>query len=137
MTRYVVARTGDLPPGQRLLVQLRGRPVVIFNLEGEFFALLDRCPHQGGPLSEGRLVGLTESRQPGCYHWSRQNEIVRCPWHGWEFDIRTGRSRCEPDRIGAPLYPVDIASGADLEDDMPAAETFAVSVEDQYLVVEV
>ena len=98
MERFVVARADEIPPGGRKLVTVRGREVVVFNVEGELFALLDRCPHQGGSLCRGKLVGLVESDEPGRYRYHRQGEIIRCPWHGWEFDLRTGKSRCDPKR---------------------------------------
>jgi len=139
MTKYVVASVEEIPPGGRKLVEVRGRPIVIFNLQGEYFGMLDRCPHQGGSLCEGHLVGLVEAgAEPGEYKYSRPNEIVRCPWHGWEFDIRTGESRCEPDKIRSTQYPVEIETGEEVTDG-PAyvAETFDVTVEEKYVVVEV
>jgi 3-phenylpropionate/trans-cinnamate dioxygenase ferredoxin subunit len=90
MARHVVAPVAEIPPGGRKVVEADGKRIVVFNLDGEFFALLDRCPHQGGPLSGGILCGLTQSEQPGTYHFSRAGEFIRCPWHQWEFDIRTG-----------------------------------------------
>ena len=68
-----------------------GRAVVVFNLGGEFFALNNRCPHRGGSLCEGKLTGLVQSDEPGEYQYIRRGEIIRCPWHSWEFDIRTGQ----------------------------------------------
>src|SRR5690348_13564021 len=111
MPKHVVARVADLPPGSRKLVTVRGRPIAIFNLGGEFFGLLNRCPHQGGSLYDGVLTGLVESDHPGQYRLSRKGEILRCPWHGWEFDIRTGQSWCEPEKVRARQYPVEIAAG--------------------------
>lgn len=137
MPKYVVAPVEDIPPGGRKLVDVRGRPIVIFNLDGEYFGMLDRCPHQGGSLCDGQLIGLVESSQPGEYNFSRQNEIVRCPWHGWEFDIRTGQSMCEPDRIKATQYDVDVEAGAAVTEGPYEAVTFDVTVEDRYVVVEV
>ena len=63
----------------------------MFNVKGEYFALLNKCPHNGGSLVEGVLTGLVESSEPGRYAYSRQGEVIRCPWHGWEFDIITGK----------------------------------------------
>jgi 3-phenylpropionate/trans-cinnamate dioxygenase ferredoxin subunit len=137
MPKYVVAPVEDIPPGGRKLVEVRGRPIVIFNLDGEFFGMLDRCPHQGGSLCEGQLIGLVEASVPGEYKFSRQNEIVRCPWHGWEFDIRTGQSMCEPDRIKATQYDVAVESGAAVTEGPYVAETFDVTVEERYVVVEI
>lgn len=128
----------EIPPGGRKLVEVRGRPIVIFNLDGDFFGLLDRCPHQGGPLSEGRLIGLVEAGDvPGRYCYSRANEILRCPWHGWEFDIRTGKSRCEPERISTRRYDVSVEPGASVTEGPFEAETVEVEVEDMYVVVTV
>ena len=140
--RHVVAPVGEFPPGTRRLVTVRGRPIAIFNIEGEFFALFNRCPHQGGPLAEGLLTGLLESKLPGKYAYSRAGEILRCPWHGWEFDIRTGQSWCEPSRIQVRAYPVEVAHGdtlvaGALVEGPYVAETVQVSVEDDYVVVDV
>lgn len=110
VARHVVARAEDVPPGARISVNVDGTPVAIFNLGGEFFGLLDKCPHMGGMLSEGVLIGLVEAPRPGCYAYQRRGEIVRCPWHGWEFDIRTGKSRFDPDRWRARSVDVDVAT---------------------------
>jgi len=136
MARHVVARVADVPPGSRKLVTVDGRGVVVFNLKGEFFALSDQCPHKGGHLSKGKLTGLVESSEPGSYRYSRQGEIVRCPWHGWEFDIRTGRSWCDPRRMRLMQYAVSVAPGTTLVEGPYVAETFKVAVEDEYIVID-
>ncbi len=136
MGKHVVAAVADIAPGQRRLVTVRGRPIAIFNLSGEFFGLLNRCPHQGGSLCDGVLTGLIEASEPGSYRFSRQGEIVRCPWHGWEFDIRTGLSWCEPSRVQVRTYPVETDSGHNLVAGPYVAETVSVSVEGHYVVVE-
>ncbi|MBV9756795.1 MAG: Rieske (2Fe-2S) protein [Alphaproteobacteria bacterium] len=137
MSKHVVAAVRDIPPGGRKLVQVNGRDIAIFNIGGEFFGLLNRCPHQGGRLVEGRLIGLVQSPQPGEYRYSRPGEVLRCPWHGWEFDVRTGQSFCDPARIRAMRYQVEVEPGADLVKGPYVAETFPVTVEEQYVVVEV
>ena len=140
MSKHVVAAVRDIPPGSRKRVMVKGRPVVVFNLDGEFFGLLDRCPHQGGSLCEGKLIGLVEAKEPGDYAYTRRGEILRCPWHGGEFDIRTGLSRIDPRRLKAPSFPVAVADGAELAcaaaEEPLQAETCEVTVEEQYVVVE-
>ncbi len=136
MTRHVVAPTAELPPGTRKRFTVKGRPIAIFNLDGQFFGMLDRCPHQGGSLCAGTVTGLVLSSDPGEYHYARKGEIVRCPWHGWEFDIRTGQSYCDPARIRAKAYPVDTASGAAVIEGPYVAETIPVIVEESYIVVD-
>jgi nitrite reductase/ring-hydroxylating ferredoxin subunit len=135
MAKYVIARTRDILPGRRKLVEVKGRRLVIFNLDGEFFAVSDRCPHQGGPLSKGKLTGFVSSPEPGRYCYSRKGEVIRCPWHAWEYDIRTGKSWCDPRRTQVRRFVVSVETGAQLVEGPYVAETFPVSVEDEYLVV--
>jgi 3-phenylpropionate/trans-cinnamate dioxygenase ferredoxin subunit len=137
MSKHVVATVAEIPPGQRKLVTVRGRPIAVFNLGGEFFGLFNRCPHQGGPMCEGVLTGLIESDDPGRYQYSRAGEILRCPWHGWEFDVRTGQSFCDPSKISVRSYPVEVAPGQRVVQGPYVAETVPVTVEEQYVVVDV
>ena len=135
MARHVVAPVDDIPPGGRKLVEVNGRAVVVFNLNGEFFALNNRCPHRGGSLSQGVTTSVVESAEPGEYRTSRPGEIIRCPWHSWEFDIRTGKSWCDPRRVQVRRFEVNVEAGARLVEGPYVAETFPVSIEDEYLVV--
>ena len=149
--KHVVAAVADIPPGGRKLVTADGRAIVVFNLGGEFFALSNRCPHRGGSLCQGNLTGLVLSDEPGEYNYTRRGEIIRCPWHSWEFDIRTGKSWCDPEKIKAPVarpapklstsrtagrFGVSVEKGTKLVEGPYVAETFRVSVEDEYVVVE-
>ena len=137
MTRHVVATVDQIPRGARLLVTIGNREIGIFNVSGEYFAIGNRCPHNGASLCKGRIVGLVEASEPGSYYFSRRGEFVRCPWHGWEFDLRTGKSYCEPERTKVRSYEAKIESSNSLGEDTLAAETFPVSIERQYVVVEV
>jgi 3-phenylpropionate/trans-cinnamate dioxygenase ferredoxin subunit len=136
MARNVIAAVREFPPGTRKLIEVRGRQIVVFNIKGEFFALANRCPHQGGSLFHGLLTGLVEATEPGQYRYSRQGEIIRCPWHSWEFDVRTGKSWCDPARVQARQFPVSVAPGAQLVEGPYVAETFTVSIEDDYVVLD-
>jgi len=84
----------------------------------------------------GTTLTVTPPSIPGEYTYTREGEIVRCPWHGWEFDIRTGRSYCEPERIRAKAYPVAAVAGARVVEGPYVAETVPVRVEEDYIVVE-
>lgn len=103
---HVVARADEIAPGERKLVTIGGRSIAVFNVAGELLALRNRCPHQGGPLCAGELFGVLESSSPGVYRYRRPGEMIRCPWHGWEFDLRTGRSWLDPERTRVRTYPV-------------------------------
>ena len=146
MPKYAVALVDEISPSGRKIVEVAGRSIGIFNIDGEFFALRNRCPHEGGPLCAGTLCGLVSSDRPGEYHYSRPGQILRCPWHGWEFDIRTGQSWFDPAKVRVRRYEVKVESGTALaEPDAPApglergpytAETYPVSIEQHYLVVD-
>jgi 3-phenylpropionate/trans-cinnamate dioxygenase ferredoxin subunit len=109
--RHVAAPLADIPPGGRRIVTIEGRSIGVFNVGGELFALRNACPHQGGPLCQGVLSGLAAPSAPGEYRYARRGEILRCPWHGWEFDVRTGRSSVDPEHTRVRSYPVSVEDG--------------------------
>ncbi len=84
-----VARLADCPSGSARELVVADRVVALYNVDGEFFALDGVCPHQGGPLGKGTLGGC----------------IVTCPWHGWQFDVATGR-HLPTGRIVQPRFAV-------------------------------
>ncbi len=137
MARHVVAATDEIAPGASKQVEIAGRQIGIYNVHGEFFAISDRCPHEGASLCKGRIVGLAEASEPGKYRLSRSGELVRCPWHGWEFDIRTGKSWCDPQRLKVRSFDVRIESGAAKVEGPYEVETFPVAIEKQLIVVEI
>ncbi len=143
MTKHVVAAVAEIPPGEKKIVEVAGRSIGVFNVGGKFFALRNRCPHQGAALCEGKLSSLVDSTGPGDYKVSRTGEILRCPWHGWEFDVRTGQSWFDPKAVRVKSYEVAVIPGKSLTPPAPGllpgpyvAETFPVTVEQDYLVVE-
>ncbi len=134
---HVVARASEVPPGERKRVEIGRRAIALFNLDGEFFAIGDTCPHEFGSLCKGKLVGLAESDEPGKYRFSRSGEFVKCPWHGWEFDIRTGQSYCDPAAVRVRSFDASVAKGEDIVKGPYVAETFLVTVKDDYVIIEV
>ncbi len=145
--KHIVAPVDEIPPGRHKIVEIAGRSIGVFNVGGEFFALRNSCPHQGGPLCTGRVSGFVIAETPGEYQYSRQGEILRCPWHGWEFDIRTGQSWFDPAKVRVRRYDVTVAPGGVATDEPPpapglapgpyVAETYDVSVERQMVMVDV
>jgi 3-phenylpropionate/trans-cinnamate dioxygenase ferredoxin subunit len=136
VSRQVVAKASEVAPGTSKMVTVAGREIGIFNLDGAYFALANRCPHAGGPLCGGKIVALVQSDGPGSYRLARHQEFLRCPWHGWEFDIRTGQSWCDPNSLKARPFQVSVESGESLVKGPYVAETFPVSVEEDYLVID-
>ncbi len=104
-TRHVVATAAELPPGQRKIVEVGGREIGVFNVRGKLYALRNVCPHRSAPLCLGRLRPLVVA--PGVYSVAheREDEVLKCPWHNYEFDIRTGQALFDP-RLRVRTYSV-------------------------------
>ena len=98
MAREMVAvalRPEDIPPGTCKLGKVGDKEVAIYNVDGQFFATQSQCTHAGGPLCEGALWG----------------DIVTCPWHGSEFNVRTGEVTLDPATEPILTYPVTVIDG--------------------------
>ena len=135
-TRHVVATTSEIPPGGNKVVTINGRELVVFNINGEFFCLLNRCPHAGAPIAKAACVAVLHSDEPGVFRRSRIGEMLRCPWHGWEFDVRTGQSYFDPVHTKVRAYPTAVEVGETLARGPYVAETFPVTVDEEYVLVE-
>ena len=85
------ARTDDVPAGTIREFQVNGATVAIANVDGKLFAINNTCLHRGGPLGEGELKG----------------KVVTCPWHGWQYDVATGKTLMNP-AVGVECYPLEI-----------------------------
>jgi nitrite reductase/ring-hydroxylating ferredoxin subunit len=93
-----VARIEDVAPGQAKRVDIAGRSLAIFRLDGRYYAIDDACNHRGGPLSEGEVEG----------------DAVVCPWHGAKFRVTTGELLGPPGRGPVRSYPTRV-NGQDVE----------------------
>jgi 3-phenylpropionate/trans-cinnamate dioxygenase ferredoxin subunit len=133
VARHVVGRVAEIPPGGRKIVTLEGRSIGVFNVRGTFYALRNACPHQAGPLCRGTITGLLTATDQRTLTLAHDGEIIRCPWHGWEFDLTSGRSVFNPHRLRVRTYPVTVEP--EDEDEDPRIETFAVTVERGRVVV--
>ena len=109
--RVRACAASELPPGEKVICQADGVSVGVFNVNGRFFALQNRCPHRGGPLCEGPVTGTTLQTDDFRYVYGRDGEVVRCAWHGWEFEIATGRSLVDP-HTRVKTFPVEVENGA-------------------------
>lgn len=107
MAQYEVGRASDILPGERLLVTVARQSIGIFNIEGQFYALKNSCIHDQAPVCLGSIDGAYLPSAYGEYVWGKEGQILRCPWHGWEFDITTGASIFEPS-ARLTTYPVTV-----------------------------
>jgi 3-phenylpropionate/trans-cinnamate dioxygenase ferredoxin subunit len=119
--RFVVGKADEIPPGSRKIVRVAGRSIGVFNVAGEYYAIRNRCPHQGAPLCEGKLWGALKSDTPGVFEYNETKDILACIQHGWEFSVRTGQSWCDPKRLRVRAYQVDVQEPEAVGADTPAA----------------
>lgn len=92
-----IASTADIAPGSGIVAEVNEKSLAIFNVDGTFYAIDNTCVHRGGPLGEGDLEG----------------GVVTCPWHGWEYDVKTGVSVNNPSARVA-TYPI-VVEGMDIK----------------------
>jgi nitrite reductase (NADH) small subunit len=109
----VVGLAEELPSGTHQVVNVDGREIGIFNVNGELYALPNLCPHQIGPLCKGRVSGTLISRKETEWkpQWVSEGEIVTCPWHGMEYHILTGQCLAYPE-IRLRTYEVWVEEGS-------------------------
>jgi nitrite reductase/ring-hydroxylating ferredoxin subunit len=115
MTDHVVCEADELGEGERVLVQLEGREIGVFNVDGELRAYTNWCAHQSGPICEGNITGTWEGSfdrdsLETSLEYCRDGEILNCPWHGWEYDIENGDCLSR-EGIKLPSHPVEVRDG--------------------------
>lgn len=97
MPRFVeVAKKSEIPETGVISVEVEGKRLALMNLKGEIYAIDDDCPHEGGPLSEGQIIG----------------EEIECPWHTSHFNIKTGRVTMDPATKDVATYSVRLVGDA-------------------------
>jgi nitrite reductase/ring-hydroxylating ferredoxin subunit len=108
------ADVGDVeafPSGTMTIVTAGEHQVGIYNLDGELIAIRNSCPHRGAPVCKGTVTGAMLPSAPGSYRWGMEGTVIRCPWHGWEFDLRSGSTLFGTDRRRLIRYEVAVHDG--------------------------
>jgi nitrite reductase/ring-hydroxylating ferredoxin subunit len=158
--KVVVGRVSDFANGDRKIIDVNGKSIGVFRIDGRFYAIRNRCPHQWGPLCLGDFAARAVSGGPGDVHLDSGPPLIACPWHGWEYDLATGQSFMGPGRgnMAALSYDVSVLPGGELGGEPAAeehgaaqaaapradgrvpgpyvAETMPVSVEQDYVVID-
>jgi nitrite reductase/ring-hydroxylating ferredoxin subunit len=93
-----VATTSEIPPGERKFVNIEGTEIVLVNLDGDYHAFANYCPHMGGPVGKGPLESVSDYDA----EWS-----ISCPFHGWRFDVESGEA-IFPSRKRLKKYDIDL-----------------------------
>lgn len=105
--KVMACKASEVAPGRQKIVRVGKRPIGIFQIGDAYFALLNVCPHRGGRLCEGPQCGTTMPSDGYKFIYGRDQCLVRCAWHGWEFDIRTGESLVDPS-VKAKTFKVSV-----------------------------
>lgn len=100
----------DLQAGERRILEVDGKSIGIFNVNGDYFAMHNRCPHMAGPICAGPITGTALPTNGNQFVYGKQNELVRCGWHGWEFEIKTGQCLVV-EKVRAKTYEVTVDDG--------------------------
>ena len=110
--KHDICGADELRAGELRQVTVGGVSIVVLRKpDGSFRALRDRCSHQGGRLSDGRLEPMLDGSAVGDYFYSEDRIVLRCPLHQFEFDVDTGLSPADPDKVRVRAYPVTVSGG--------------------------
>ena len=111
MTVYVdVGALSDFGERDVRVVFAEGREIGIVRWGGSVYAVANVCPHQRGPVCRGMLGGRLTGSAPGTMEMDDDTPVLGCPWHGWEFDLRTGRALWD-ERYGVRTFPARVQNG--------------------------
>ena len=105
-----VGAVGDFEDRSVTLVRAEGREIGIVHWRGEIYAVSNVCTHQRGPLCRGTLGGRLTAASPGTMELDDETPVLACPWHGWEFDVRTGRALWD-ERYAVRTYDARVEGG--------------------------
>lgn len=108
-----VCAADELAPGEKRLIRGARRELVLCRAgDGAYYAVGAVCPHQGAPLARGTLDGTAVAGGVGRYEYGLDGEVLRCPWHAWEFDVKTGRSLFGDESARIATYEVTVDGNA-------------------------
>ena len=109
--RFPVGRVEDFPPGSHPIVDVGGRSLGIYNVDGALYAVQNLCPHALAPICMAPVTGTYLPSAPGEFVYGLEGRVLRCTWHGWEYDIRTGEALFGTERRRLATFPVTVEAG--------------------------
>lgn len=107
--QYHICHVDKIPDSDALIVDVKGRSIGIFKRDDRYFAVKNLCPHKQAPLAKGTLDGtMLPTNCPGELNFGLEDKVLKCPWHGWEFDIETGQCLFGVSSSKIKTYSVEI-----------------------------
>jgi nitrite reductase (NADH) small subunit len=101
----------EFPDGRVTVRELEGKSVGVFRDGDDLYGMLNVCPHKGAPVCRGVVTGTMLPSRPSEYEYGMEGHVLRCPWHGWEFDLRTGESPFGVDDRALTMFEVTLEDG--------------------------
>jgi len=109
--KHIIGNVDEFPLGVGRIVEVAGREIGVYHLAEGFFAVLNICPHMHAPVCRGQLGGTYLPSKPYEMEYGLRGRVLRCPWHGWEFDVVTGQSLFGIDKRRLKSFAVDVVDG--------------------------
>lgn len=107
--KLVPAGPADLPVGGRRIVSVGSYSIGVFRTKTGYYGIVNYCPHEGAALCMGRLTGTNlPTEKLSHYEWGCEGQVLRCPWHKWEFDLTTGHHLANPSLRAATYRIIEI-----------------------------
>jgi len=111
LNKYLAAKVSELNVNPRKIVQVNGLEIGLFHIKGAYYAWRNICPHAGAPVCQGLISGTTLPTHVYEYEYGLEEQVLRCPWHGWEFDLTTGKHLVEGSKTKLRGYEVVVENG--------------------------
>lgn len=109
---HKVGHLNDIPENDALTVDIEGRPIGIFKVGEKIVAVKNLCPHKRAPLARGTVQGtMLPTSCAGEYQYGMEEQVLKCPWHGWEFDLQTGKCLFGVSNSRIKIYDVTVKDG--------------------------
>ncbi len=106
--KHRVGHISEIPDREALIVTVNGRSIGVFNVDGRLYAVKNVCPHKQAPLCRGTVGGTMLPSKPGEFEFGLEGRVLKCPWHGWEFDLATGECLFGISGRRVATYPVEV-----------------------------
>lgn len=108
MSLHFVATLDELEASTPRLFSVAGRSIGLIRADGAVYAVRNVCPHKRAPICRGTFRGTMLPSDPDSFIFGMEEQVLRCPWHGWEFDLTTGKTLCGDEQKKLTLYPITI-----------------------------
>ena len=107
-TRHHVGQASAIREGTCHVITVADEEIGVYKVDGEIHAIRNFCPHRGAPICSGMISGTMLPSDVGQFVYGLEGQVISCPWHKWQFDLKTGRSLFDADRRRLIMYAVEV-----------------------------